>query len=144
MITKDEKKKKLLDELRRDVHAPKILSKIKFERHGGITNKVDPSKIIEKTSTSKFPCDAITIRINSLKKKRFTAYFNGKEVTRLFGTGTYQNKYTFPKGCLKVCVEYSPSESIYSYTGNMYDNSYTPEEKAFALEYVEDLLYGGH
>ena len=51
MITKEEKKKKLLDELRRDIHAPKILSKIKFERHGGITNKVDPSKIIDKTST---------------------------------------------------------------------------------------------
>ena len=154
MITKEEtkvlqtsllalrKKKKLLDELRRDVHAPKILSKIKFERHGGITNKVDPSKIIDKTSISQFPCDAITIRINSLKNNKFTAYFNGKEVTRLFGTGTYQHKYTFPKGCLKVCVQYSPSESIYSYTGNMYDNSYTPEEKAFALEYVEDLLYG--
>ncbi len=140
MITKEEKKKKLLDELRRDIHAPKILSKIKFERHGGITNKVDPSKIIDKTSTSQFPCDAITIRINSLKRKRFTAYFNGKEVTRQYTTNTY----TFPKGCLKVCVDYSPSESLYSYTGNMYNDSYTPEEKAFALEYVEDLLYGGH
>ena len=140
MITNQDFKNRSLTALQRDDYAPKVLSKNKFERHGGITNKVDPSKIIDKTSTSQFPYDAITIRINSLKRKRFTAYFNGKEVTRQYTTNTY----TFPKGCLKVCVDYSPSESLYSYTGNMYEDSYTPEEKAFALEYVKDLLYGGH
>lgn len=140
MITNQDIKHRSLTELQRDVYAPKVLSKIKFERHGAITNKVDPSKIIDKTSTSQFPCDAITIRINSLKRKRFTAYFNGKGITRKWANHTT----SYPRGCLKVCVDYSPTDCHYGYTGSMYEDNYTPEEKAFALEYVKDLLYGEH
>tara|TARA_B100000287_G_C20601728_1_gene768364 strand:- start:434 stop:883 length:450 start_codon:yes stop_codon:yes gene_type:complete len=136
-------KKQILNQLNREILAPRVLPKMRYERHGALLSKVDPSKIIGKTSTDQFPIDAITIRVTSAKNKRFTAYFRGKEkVHQWTDYKGFKRKSVYPDGILKIAVDCSANITRYSFTGDMSCDSFTPEDKVFALRYVEDILYG--
>lgn len=129
-------------EIDRDLY-DKIVPKINWEKHGVVNSnpRIDKNKIIAKSQTSDFPAESITVRVTSAKNKRFTAYFAGKRVTRQFGGN---QSYTYIAQWLKVPVDCSLKhcdKPIWHFTGEMPHDT-TPEEAAYALGYIEDVLYG--
>ena len=62
-----------------------IIDKIYWENNSRVKNSslINPSKIVPKSSTDKFPADAITIRLYNMNSKDLggTAYFYGKAET---------------------------------------------------------------
>ena len=128
---------------RRDFHLfRKINPKIKWESNSMVKSnpRIDKNKIFGKCSTSEFPADSISVRINSMKNKRFTVYFYGEATTRTWGT----QSYTYINQSLKVYCDHSMTKHpkpIYSFTGQM-PNGMTPDEVAFALNHIGDILYG--
>ena len=67
-------------ELKKLYFAKTVVPKIRWETNSTVkTNpKIDKNKIIAKTSTCEFPKDAITIRVTSMRNKKFIGYFYGK------------------------------------------------------------------
>ncbi|NBP55929.1 hypothetical protein EBU71_05230, partial [bacterium] len=61
---------------------PVIIDKIYWENNSRVkgSNLINPNKIVPKSSTDKFPSDAITIRLRDMSSKDVngTAYFYGK------------------------------------------------------------------
>ena len=131
---------------RRDFHLFREISpKIKWESNSMVksNSRIDKNKIFDKCSTSEFPSDSISVRINSMKNKRFTVYFYSKTKTRSWNNG--QQHYSYVPQALKVYCDHSmmhhPSKPVYNFTGQM-PHGLTPDEVAFALNYVGDTLYG--
>jgi len=130
---------------RRDFHLfREIAPKIHWEANGMVKNnpRIDKNKIFGKCSTSEFPAESISVRINSMKNKRFTVYFYGKATTRSWNNG--QQHYTYINQALKVYCDHSMMhhpKPIYSFTGQM-PHGLTPDEVAFALNHIGDILYG--
>ncbi len=130
---------------RRDFHLFREISpKIKWESNSMVksNSRIDKNKIFDKCSTSEFPSDSISVRINSMKNKRFTVYFYAEEKTRSWGNG--QTHYSYVPQALKVYCDHSMMhhpKPIYSFTGQM-PHGLTPDEVAFALNHVGDILYG--
>ena len=130
---------------RRDFHLfREIAPKIHWEANGMVKSnpRIDKNKIFGKCSTSEFPAESISVRINSMKDKRFTVYFYGKATTRSWNNG--QKHYTYINQSLKVYCDHSMMyhpKPIYSFTGQM-PHGLTPDEVAFALNHIGDILYG--
>ena len=133
---------------RRDFHLfREIAPKIHWETNGLVKSnpRIDKNKIFGKCSTSEFPADSISVRINSMKDKRFTVYFYGKSRTRSWNNG--QQHYSYIGEALKVYCDHSMikhpdiRKPIYSFTGQM-PWGMTPDEVAFALNHIGDILYG--
>ncbi len=130
---------------RRDFHLfREIAPKIHWEANGMVKSnpRIDKNKIFSKCSTSEFPAESISVRINSMKNKRFTVYFYGKATTRSWNNG--QQHYTYINQSLKVYCDHSMMhhpKPIYSFTGQM-PHGLTPDEVAFALNHIGDILYG--
>ncbi len=128
---------------RRDFHLFREISpKINWESNSMVKSnpRIDKNKIFGKCSTSEFPSDSISVRINSMKNKRFTVYFYGESTTRKWGT----QSYTYINQSLKVYCDHSMMhhpKPIYSFTGQM-PHGLTPDEVAFALNHIGDILYG--
>ena len=128
---------------RRDFHLfREIAPKINWESNGLVKSnpRIDKNKIFGKCSTSEFPADSISVRVNSMKNKRFTVYFYGGATTRKWGT----QSYTYINQSLKVYCDHSMMhhpKPIYSFTGQM-PHGLTPDEVAFALNHIGDILYG--
>ena len=128
---------------RRDFHLFREISpKIHWESNGLVKSnpRIDKNKIFGKCSTSEFPADSISVRINSMKNKRFTVYFYGESTTRKWGS----QSYTYINQSLKVYCDHSLTKHpkpIYSFTGQM-PHGLTPDEVAFALNHIGDILYG--
>ena len=128
---------------RRDFHLfREIAPKIHWESNGLVKSnpRIDKNKIFGKCSTSEFPSDSISVRINSMKNKRFTVYFYGEATTRKWGS----QSYTYINQSLKVYCDHSMMhhpKPIYSFTGQM-PHGLTPDEVAFALNHIGDILYG--
>ena len=131
---------------RRDFHLFREISpKINWESNSMVKSnpRIDKNKIFGKCSTSEFPADSISVRINSMKNKRFTAYFYGKSRTRTWGNSSY----TTINQALKVYCDHSMiqhpdiGKPMYSFTGQM-PWGMTPDEVAFALNHIGDILYG--
>ena len=128
---------------RRDFHLFREISpKINWESNSMVksNSRIDKNKIFGKCSTSEFPSDSISVRINSMKNKRFTAYFYGEATTRKWGS----QSYTYINQSLKVYCDHSMPKHpkpIYSFTGQM-PHGLTPDEVAFALNHIGDILYG--
>jgi hypothetical protein len=122
---------------RRDFHLFREISpKINWESNSMVKSnpRIDKNKIFGKCSTSEFPSDSISVRINSMKNKRFTVYFYGESTTRKWGT----QSYTYINQSLKVYCDHSMmhhpdiGKPMYSFTGQM-PWGMTPDEVAFAL-----------
>jgi hypothetical protein len=128
---------------RRDFHLfREIAPKIHWESNGLVKSnpRIDKNKIFGKCSTSEFPADSISVRVNSMKNKRFTVYFYGEATTRKWGS----QSYTYINQSLKVYCDHSMMhhpKPIYSFTGQM-PHGLTPDEVAFALNHIGDILYG--
>ena len=128
---------------RRDFHLFREISpKINWESNSMVksNSRIDKNKIFGKCSTSEFPADSISVRINSMKNKRFTVYFYGGSTTRQWG----RQSYTYINQSLKVYCDHSMMhhpKPIYSFTGQM-PHGLTPDEVAFALNHIGDILYG--
>jgi hypothetical protein len=128
---------------RRDFHLfREIAPKINWESNSMVKSnpRIDKNKIFGKCSTSEFPADSISVRINSMKNKRFTVYFYGEATTRKWGS----QSYTYINQSLKVYCDHSMMhhpKPIYSFTGQM-PHGLTPDEVAFALNHIGDILYG--
>ena len=128
---------------RRDFHLfREIAPKIHWEANGLVKSnpRIDKNKIFGKCSTSEFPADSISVRVNSMKNKRFTVYFYGEATTRKWGS----QSYTYINQSLKVYCDHSMTKHpkpIYSFTGQM-PHGLTPDEVAFALNHIGDILYG--
>ena len=119
-----------------------IAPKIHWESNGLVKSnpRIDKNKIFGKCSTSEFPADSISVRVNSMKNKRFTVYFYGEATTRKWGS----QSYTYINQSLKVYCDHSMMhhpKPIYSFTGQM-PHGLTPDEVAFALNHIGDILYG--
>ena len=130
---------------RRDFHLfREIAPKIHWEANGMVKSnpRIDKNKIFGKCSTSEFPADSISVRVNSMKDKRFTVYFYSKATNRLWNNG--QHHYSYINQSLKVYCDHSMihhPKPIYSFTGQM-PHGLTPDEVAFALNHIGDILYG--
>ena len=80
-----------------------------------------------------------------MKGKTFTVYFYGKSRTRSWSNG--QHRYSYISQALKVYCDYSMiqhpdiGKPMYSFTGQM-PWGMTPDEVAFALNHIGDILYG--
>ena len=128
---------------RRDFHLFREISpKINWESNSMVKSnpRIDKNKIFGKCSTSEFPADSISVRVNSMKNKRFTVYFYGEATTRKWGS----QSYTYINQSLKVYCDHSMMhhpKPIYSFTGQM-PHGLTPDEVAFALNHIGDILYG--
>ena len=128
---------------RRDFHLfREIAPKIHWESNWLVKSnpRIDKNKIFGKCSTSEFPSDSISVRINSMKNKRFTAYFYGEATPSKWGS----QSYTYINQSLKVYCVHSMTKHpkpIYSFTGQM-PHGLTPDEVAFALNHIGDILYG--
>ncbi len=133
---------------RRDFHLFREISpKINWESNSMVksNSRIDKNKIFEKCSTSEFPSDSISVRINSMKNKRFTVYFYSEAKTRSWNNG--QQHYSYIGQALKVYCDHSMiqhpdiGKPMYSFTGQM-PWGMTPDEVAFALNHIGDILYG--
>ena len=133
---------------RRDFHLfREIAPKIHWEANGMVKSnpRIDKNKIFGKCSTSEFPADSISVRVNSMKSKRYTVYFYGKATTRSWNNG--QQHYTYINQALKVSCDHSMIRNpdirkpLYSFMGEM-PHGLTPDEVAFALNHIGDILYG--
>ena len=133
---------------RRDFHLfREIAPKIHWESNGLVKSnpRIDKNKIFGKCSTSEFPADSISVRINSMKDKRFTVYFYSKATIRSWNNG--QQHYSKINQALRVSCDHSmikhPNirKPIYSFMGEM-PWGMTPDEVAFALNHIGDILYG--
>ena len=128
---------------RRDFHLfREIAPKIHWEANGLVKSnpRIDKNKIFGKCSTSEFPADSISVRVNSMKDKTFTVYFYGGSTTRKWGS----QSWTHINQSLKVYCDHSMirhPKPIYSFTGQM-PHGLTPDEVAFALNHIGDILYG--
>jgi len=136
---------KTITKERRDFHLfREIAPKIHWEANGLVKSnpRIDKNKIFGKCSTSEFPADSISVRVNSMKDKRFTVYFYSKATNRLWNNG--QHHYSYINQSLKVYCDHSMihhPKPIYSFTGQM-PYGLTPDEVAFALNHIGDILYG--
>jgi hypothetical protein len=111
--------------------AKSIVPKIRWETNSMVkTNpEIDKNKIIEKTSTYQFPEDAITIRVTSMRNKKFIGYFHGN---------AKKGRYCMP--ILKISVDCSSDKSTYSFTGIM-PPELNLDEVTYALDYAEETLF---
>ena len=143
LLTSQMTKTENITKERRDFHLfREIAPKINWESNSMVKSnpRIDKNKNFGKCSTSEFPSDSISVRINSMKNKRFTAYFYGEATTRKWGS----QSYTYINQSLKVYCDHSMMhhpKPIYSFTGQM-PHGLTPDEVAFALNHIGDILYG--
>ena len=143
LLTSQMTKTENITKERRDFHLFREISpKINWESNSMVKSnpRIDKNKIFGKCSTSEFPSDSISVRINSMKNKRFTVYFYGEATTRKWGS----QSYTYINQSLKVYCDHSMMhhpKPIYSFTGQM-PHGLTPAEVAFALNHIGDILYG--
>jgi len=120
---------------------PEILPRLKWERNSIVkrNQNIKSHAIIEKSSTDQFPEDSVTIRINSIKRKVFSAYFNGKKKGNSYKdyNGNVVN-YHFIEEKLKVTVNCDSSKV--SILGDLPD-SFDFHHVAIVCDYVKEELF---
>lgn len=115
-----------------------ITDKIYWENNSRVkgSSLINPSKLVPKSSTDKFPMDAITIRLRNLKDKKVscTAYFYGRPETHKDWQG---NPYQVASSKLMVSVQ---SNGYDVFNGTIKNKSYSMEELTEAINYCKDIL----
>lgn len=128
-----------------------LVDKIHWESNSLV--KINPNiptdRVIKKTTTDKFPANAITVRFIRMKDKVVTVYFYGQ--SRNYGSGGNKKGMTWTtiEQKLHVTLPYrgsTPSLSFaraqtcdwgYSFMGNLPD-SFTLNEMVSALEHIKE------
>ena len=148
--------KKYFDEQRQMIMTPKksqlppdigdIAKTVFWEKNQYVLHnpKIEPSQIIAKTSTDKFPAGATTIRFNSIKDRIATAYVYGKGKTRTFGSGI--NKYSYVSYSSKLTVTFPNRKANngrrdwgYTYNGDL-PSDMTRQDLDITLDYCENVM----
>jgi len=115
-----------------------IIDKIVWENNSRVksSNLINPSKIINKTSTADFPADKITIRLYNTSKKNLvgTAYFYGKEKTYNSGGGY---SYQHPDG--KLMVTFHKDKDEFVFNGGLTE-TYSLQDVTDAISYCKEIL----
>lgn len=103
--------------------------KIFWEKNSRVKGVIPSAQIINKTSTDKFPCDAVTIRMYNLNDKNptATAYFYGKEAQ---GSSWNGSNYTYAEN--KLMVSLTKEGNGYNFNGSIID--------FFSLQDLKEVL----
>jgi len=115
-----------------------VIDKIVWENNARVKNSnlINPSKIINKSSTADFPADKITIRLYNTSKENLvgTAYFYGKQKT-YNSAGGYS--YQHPDG--KLMVTFHKKSEGFNFNGGV-TKDYSLQDITDALNYCKDIL----
>ena len=125
-----------------------ILPKIYWEKNTLVSQNpnIPASQIIPKSKTGDFPAEAITIRMNSQKRKIATAYFYGATSTRAYAGGTHT--WTYVDEQLRVTLPmkgFNKKDYSYSFQGQL-PNIFDMQDLCWALDYIKeqfDIMTGG-
>ncbi len=121
-----------------------LAPKIRWEKNSLVDRnpRIDPKSIIPKSSTSEFPAGKMTIKITSMKNKRFKVYAYSDKQTRTNNWGGRAYTYTTIHEALKTDVDCSRKECdvpTYSSTGEMPHGS-NFQELDFVCKYAMNVL----
>ena len=102
--------------------------KIFWEKNNRVKGIVPQEQIINKTSTDKFPCEAVTIRMHNLNTKNpvAVAYFHGKESQHI-GWGGQNHSFAETK----LIVTLNKESKEYGFNGAI---------KSFSLQDLKEVL----
>jgi len=121
-----------------------LAPKIKWEKNSLVERnpRIDPKSIIPKSVTSEYPAGKMTIKISSMKNKRFKVYsYSDKETkTNTWGGQTYS--YTRIHQSLKTyvdCSRVSSNVPTYASTGEMPHGS-DFQKLDFVCKYAIEVL----
>jgi hypothetical protein len=103
--------------------------KIFWEKNSRVKGVVPSAQIINKTTTDKFPADAVTIRMYNVNDKNpsVTAYFHGKESKQTSWSGT---NYIVAE--TKLMVSLTKEGNGYNFNGSIID--------FFSLQDLKEVL----
>ena len=150
ILEKEYKKYGKMDEAEGTIES--LVGKIYWESNSLV--KINPNipreKVIKKTTTDKFPANAITVRFIRMRDKVVTVYFYGESKVRNYGSGGNKMTWRTINRKLHVTLPFerhhngnSSSPSFgrdawgYSFQGDLPDN-FTLNEMASALEYIKE------
>jgi hypothetical protein len=116
-----------------------ILPKIYWEKNTLVSQNpnIPASQIIPKSKTGDFPAEAITIRMNSQKRKIATAYFYGDKHTRTYGNS---HTWTYVDEQLRVTLPmkgYNKKDYSYHFQGQL-PTIFDMQDLCWALEYIKE------
>ena len=119
-----------------------LVDKIHWESNSLV--KINPNiptdKVIKKTTTDKFPANAITVRFIRMKDKVVTVYFYGESKVRNYGSGKTAMTWRTINQKLHVTLPFKAHHAGfiwgYSFQGNLPDN-FTLDEMTYALEHIK-------
>ena len=125
----------------KDINVTALLDKIHWESNSLV--KINPNipkdKVIKKTTTDKFPANAITVRFIRMRDKVVTVYFYGESKVRNYGSGSNSMTWRTINQKLHVTLPFKANHDNflwgYSFQGNLPDN-FTLDEMTIALEHI--------
>ena len=125
----------------KDINVTALLDKIHWESNSLV--KINPNipkdKVIKKTTTDKFPANAITVRFIRMRDKVVTVYFYGESKVRNYGSGKTAMTWRTINQKLHVTLPFKANHDNflwgYSFQGNLPDN-FTLDEMTIALEHI--------
>jgi hypothetical protein len=118
-----------------------LVDKIHWESNSLV--KINPNipkdKVIKKTTTDKFPANAITVRFIRMRDKVVTVYFYGESKVLNYGSGKTAMTWRSINQKLHVTLPFKANHDNflwgYSFQGNLPDN-FTLDEMVTALEHI--------
>ena len=127
----------------KDINVTALLDKIHWESNSLV--KINPNipkdKVIKKTTTDKFPANAITVRFIRMRDKVVTVYFYGESKVLNYGSGKTAMTWRSINQKLHVTLPFKANHDNflwgYSFQGNLPDN-FTLDEMTIALEHINE------
>ena len=119
-----------------------IIDSIVWENNSRVKNSnlINPTKIINKTSTFNFPAGKITIRLHNTSKQNIcgTAYFYGN--LKSYGGGnSLSGNYSYDSADCKLMVTFFKGKEEFVFNGNL-SESYSLQDITDALSYCREIL----
>jgi len=119
-----------------------VIDNIVWENNSRVKNSnlINPAKIINKTSTHKFPAGKITIRLHNTSKQNIsgTAYFYGKMKTYT-GGNSFSGNYNYDYADCKLIVSFYIGKEEFVFNGGL-SESYSLQDVADAISYCKEIL----
>jgi hypothetical protein len=144
ILEKEYKKYRSMDEAEGDIIlTDSLVDKIHWESNSLV--KINPNiptdRVIKKTTTDKFPANAITVRFIRMKDKVVTVYFYGQSKVLNHGSGSNKMTWRTINQKLHVTLPFKGWHGDclwgYSFMGNLPDN-FTLDEMVNALEHIKE------